>query len=509
MPPTSYPSVPVPEAAEGYYSRLCPGNWAPFDEESLTELATIMRDSEAKRRAREKPTEGITTIPSGYVYLGQFIDHDITHDIEPLQDAGPKVERTPNYRTPRFDLDHLYGKGPGSVPSIYEQDGRLKLGPTQPVTVSAGRLIPETLDDLPRDPSGSALVIDSRNEENLVIAQLHVLFAKFHNRVLQLLREQPEISPGPVPAPLFEQARRFVTWHYQWIIVHDYLTHIIREAVLDDIARNGPKLFSRWYTAADYPVALPVEFTVAAYRFGHSTVQNTYFLNDHIGVRDSAEIITMTNRGGGVTARLPANYVIGWDHFFAGLPGQLNPSQKIDTFIAEMLYNIPPPATPAFRHRLSGASTIPPGRQQMRPPLPELTLKRGSRVQLPSGQEFAAFFHLPEKVSAAQMHASPEDEEFFHRSGFATRTPLWYYLLREAAIEPNSELGFAPDPPLQKLGSTGSRILAEVFCQLLAADADSIGNAGCGWKPPKFIFGLSRRPRAITSMASLIDFVES
>ena len=145
----------------------------------------------------------------------------------------------------------------------------------------------------------------------------------------------------------------------------------------------------------------------------------------------------------------------------------------------------------------------------MRPPLPELTLKRGSRVQLSSGQEFAAHFQLPQAVSAAEMHASPEDEEFFQRSGFATRTPLWYYLLREAAIEPNPEPGYPPDPPLQKLGSIGSRILAEVFYQLLAADSESIRNAGRDWKPPEFIHGSSRRPRAITSMATLIDFVES
>jgi hypothetical protein len=509
MPPSPYSWVPLPEAPEGYYSRLCPGHWAPFDETALTELAEIMRDSEDKRRAREKPTEGITTIPSGYVYLGQFIAHDITHEIESLQNAGPVVERTPNYRTPRFDLDHLYGKGPAAVPYIYEQDGRLRLGLTQQVVVSAGRLIPETLDDLPRDTSGSAVVIDPRSDENLVIAQMHVLFAKFHNRVLQLLREQPAISAGPVAAPLFEQARRFVTWHYQWIIVHDYLTRTIRESVLHDIAKNGPNLCPRWYTAADSPVALPVEFTVAAYRFGHSTVQNAYFLNDHIGIRDSAEIVTMTNRGGGVKTRLPANYVIGWDHFFAGLPGQLNPSQKIDTFIAETLYNIPPPATQTFGHQLTRPSPLPLVREQMRPPLPELTLKRGSKVQLPSGQEFAAHFQLPETVSAAEMHASPSDKEFFQRSGFATRTPLWYYLLREAAIEPNPEPGHGPDPPLQKLGSTGSRIVAEVFFQLLAADSDSINNAGCGWKPPAFTFGSSRRPRSIASLASLIDFVES
>src|SRR5881392_1728642 len=148
-----YPCAEVPEIPEAHYSRLCPrpgGYWDEFDAAHLAMLASLMCDSPAKRKAREKEIKGLVTVPSGYVYFGQFIDHDITRDIRKLKDAGPDVEQTLNYRTPRLDLDLLYGRDPAAVSCIYENDGeRLRLDLTERTTVFDQQLC-ASYDDLPR-----------------------------------------------------------------------------------------------------------------------------------------------------------------------------------------------------------------------------------------------------------------------------------------------------------------------------------------------------------------------
>jgi Animal haem peroxidase len=496
---------------EGRYSRLCPctlGAWPEHDEAQLEILASEMKDSPTKREARAKQTNSITTAPSGYVYFGQFIDHDVTRDNRYLADAKPDVEETCNYRTARLDLDSLYGKYPESVECIYESDRqRLKLGPTLEAPGRDGSPIPSSLNDLPRTSNGTAIVIDPRNDENLIVAQLQVLFAKFHNRALELMKEQPALSPA-LGANLFEQARRFVTWHYQWIVVNDFLPSIARLAVLDNINQAGsrPRLFLRWYTPSDAPVALPVEFSVAAFRFGHSMVRDRYDLNRHVGGVEASEIIRMTRRGGGITFKLPANYVIEWPKFFGGLPGKMNRAAVIDNFISEMLYDLPKQTEEAFRLQLSlTASDFFPG-PKMIPPLPEMTLKRGSRIRLPSGEEFATRFRF-DVIGPTEIF--PKQDEFFG-CGLNGRTPLWYYLLREAVVEDNPEPVMAPiNRQRQKLGSLGSRIVAETLYQLLKADSQSIANAGRRWEPPVFTARPAGQRWCLRSMANLTRFIEA
>jgi hypothetical protein len=499
----AYPCASVPEVPEGHYSRLCPcpsGQWPPHNEEELAILAQMMR--------QEKPTADDHVMRSGYVYLGQFIDHDITRDTRLLDEAGCDVEQTWNYRTPCLDLDLLYGKDPSSVPCIYERDGRLRLGST-----SRAKEAKSNEDDLPRESDGTPIVIDARSDENLAIAQTHVLFAKFHNQVLNLLKQQPDLSAGPVGTSLFEQARRFVTWHYQWIVRDDFLPHIVQNATLKDIEQNGLHLFPRAYTPADSPVALPVEFTVAAFRFGHSMVRNDYFWNEIHRNLKTSELIIMTKRGGGITKQLPHDFVISWKRFFTGTGSRVNRAENIDTFIAGALYDLPPQVVQAFRLQIAGLTpNQTPFRDRMIPPLPELTLRRGSRVRLPSGEEFAQRFGYT-SLPAGQIPARPEDAEFFQQDGFRERTPLWYYLLREAAVEDVRE-GEREDGrwKIQKLGTTGGRIVAEVIHQLLNADYNSIVNAGKDWRPPSFTFGTfgtQTEPRSLDSMQEIVEFVRA
>jgi hypothetical protein len=80
-------------------------------------------------------------------------------------------------------------------------------------------------------------------------------------------------------------------------------------------------------------------------------------------------------------------------------------------------------------------------------------------------------------------------------------------LLREAALTPEYGAAVNDRTRVQKLGPIGSQIIAEVFYQMLACDADSILNAGKNWRPPEFVFGGSTARRSLGSMAAVVEFV--
>ena len=217
-------------------------------------------------------------VPAGYTYLGQFVDHDLTMD---ATDVALGEDVTPaellQGRSPTLDLDSLYGAGPADPESarFYEADGiHLKTGTTiriGPDRAKAGH-------DLPRVGTGGArarrkaLIPDPRNDENLIVAQTHLAMIRFHNRVADKL-------PASVPAPQrFRRARKSVTLHYQWLIRHDYLPRIVDPRVLDDVFTNGRKVVQPGAAPTDMPT-MPVEFSVAAFRLGHSMIRPVYDWN--------------------------------------------------------------------------------------------------------------------------------------------------------------------------------------------------------------------------------------
>jgi hypothetical protein len=407
-------------------------------------------------------------VPAGYTYLGQFIDHDITFDPMSKLGAVNDPEKLVDFRTPSLDLDSLYGSGPKDQPFLYDWSPRDHAGAKLLVGSSAGD--GEVVLDLPRNEQGRALIGDGRNDENLIISQLHLLFIRFHNKVVDYLRAKHH---GWGPMTLFEQARHRVRWHYQWIVMHDFLFRIGGE----DVARRA--LAERTYFKCEDGPFIPVEFSGAAYRFGHSMVRPSYQLNR---LRQRPVPIFDRNRSDEPDSldglrRLPVNLAIDWAFFFSMSDEhspdstQAQPSRRIDTFFGDGLFRLPPDVAPE-------------------PKLPLLNLRRGLALGLPSGRDVACKM-TGKALTDQQLQVDRLPEPV--RDAVRSAPPLWYYVLCEA----QSELG---DEGL-RLGPVGGRIVAEVLAGLLEADPSSYVNRQPRWTPT-----LPRAARGDFTMPDLVRF---
>ena len=269
----------------------------------LKALGQAMIEDEAPADAQLQAT-GNSTIPPVYTYWGQFIDHDITlntdnnkgiadvtaTDLKPLQPSAV-VAGLHNFRQPALNLDSVYGDGPtlnGEPPTeaanMYSGP-KLRLSAATVVTPGgAGETVAPPADrDLFRiAPSTEAVVGDSRNDENLIVAQLHVAFVRFHNAVLKEVRDAP--GPPLDDRTLFNRVRQLVTWHYQWLVVHDYLKTVTQTGVVDKVLLGGNKVF----TERNGAVYMPLEFSAAAFRFGHTMVRAFYDYNRNFGRKGNA-----------------------------------------------------------------------------------------------------------------------------------------------------------------------------------------------------------------------------
>jgi hypothetical protein len=467
---------------KGYYSRLFGRPAKPItesQEEKLVELGHAMR--------YEVEREGTLTPRVGYTYFAQFLGHDLTYDTTPLDGPYPEPERIPNYRTPYFDLDHVYGGGPEKSPYLYE-GGRgteiFKIGATNPTGY---------LRDLPVE-HGMVLIgdqEDERNLDNLILRQLHVVFLKFHNEAIRQLSTKPPTVSGIDhlgAGTIFERAQRLVRWHYQWIIRHDFLPRILSTDVWNHQHRR-----TRPHSESPNSFSIPIEFSLAAFRFGHSMVRNAYRLN----CRQKRVVLPELMALGQKPTPIPDDYIIEWGTFFDGLPtsGPQASSSFIDTSLGTPLHGLSPSTI-----RLSN---------KMEPPqpstLPVRTLLRGARAGLPSGQEVADVLFAQGKIkSDDRLTCSQLTEDTCNNSGTVVRciglennTPLFYYLLKEAEL--NTE-GLT-------LGPIGSHIVSEVIQGALEADPGGyMSVAGSKWELPSWRFP-SGSKRSINSLIGIIQLI--
>jgi hypothetical protein len=472
-------SVPLDKAMEGRFTRLFDAQPStPYTDDDLRALAAAMTaDPDIPPTPEtEVDAEENSAVESGYTYLGQFIDHDLTLDpTSSLREhlTPQQLEELADFRTPRFDLDCLYGRGPDDQPYLYQPDGvRLLLGSP----MSGNDRDPGAV-DVPRGPNGRALIGDPRNDENRIVAQLQATMLRFHNAVADAM-----------PGADFRTVRQQVRWHYQWVVVNDFLPTMVNEAT---VQRVFPHLAAGTSIADDRPQPglpgaeyglrlMPVEFSVAGYRFGHSMIRPIYRLNESLSRRQ----IFSTSRDpagdlGGMRP-IPSDWAIDWQFFLDigdgadATPPEANdhitrrPQQayKIDTSLVNPLGLLP------------RTIAVDP------PSLAERNLLRGATFELPSGQQVACA--LGEKALDDELlligkaTEDPADQgrpitEISPR--FAGNTPLWTYVLAEAW---RTSWQAVPDPvdatPI-RLGPVGGRIVAGTFAALLVGDPVSIVHA--------------------------------
>ncbi len=412
-----------------------------------------------RRKIAEAMTVGNLTagpIPAGFTYLGQFIDHDLTFDKSALMEGGniSPAEMEQN-RSPSLDLDSLYGAGPQDPGSakFYSDGLHLKMGNADGP--------PSQGFDLPRKGTGTlaqkreALIPDPRNDENLAVAQTHLAMIRFHNRVVDTL-------PASVPAAQrFNEARKIVTKHYQWVIRHDFLSRICQKAVVDDVFKNGRKAFEVGASPMALPT-MPIEFSVAAYRLGHSMIRAEYSWNVNFPDATLDQLFDFSGLSGdlGGGTRLPNIWIADFRRLFkferADLvvpTGKFNRAMRVDTKLVNPLRQLRVP-DPDPRKNLAFRN-----------------LTRANMVKLATGQQMLTFLRSKgvtlTRLTTAQIRDGSNGATLAGlspaaRTAVFANTPLWFYILREAEFNGG------------KLGGVGARIVAETFHRAMEGSKFSI-----------------------------------
>jgi hypothetical protein len=414
--------------ARGKYGRLFPEVAASdADEEFLLRLGGSDGPCDAGVAVADGAAEDDDArVAAGWPLFGQFIAHDITADRSLLlRHADPG--QVANFRSPRANLECLYGDGPTGNPFLYDRDDQAKL-----LLGTNDRGEPG---DLPRNFQGIALIGDPRNDVHLFVSQLHLAMLKVHNLLVDRLR-----NDGEPEAEVFQSARRATSWHYQWVIVNEFLPVVVGDGLMEELRAGG----LRWYRPEGH-AWIPFEFADAAYRYGHSQIRRGYRL-----------------QAGGPTLPLfpdllgfqpvPASSTVDWSQLFQ-FPGRPapQPSKKIDGRLARPLIELPKAITGDVEISAFHSLAV-------------RDLQRGQAYGLPCGEALSRALGIA-PLSAAEIGLG--------QLGWAGETPLWYYLLKEAEVRCDGD----------RLGPLGGRIVAEVLLGIIDRDPESYLAVDPAWQP--------------------------
>ncbi len=469
------------------FRALPPADFGDDDQQSIAALARLAESMVAEpEQPKDGPDDEESGIPAAYTYFGQFIDHDLTFDPASSLQKQNDPEGLEDFRTPRFDLDSVYGRGPDDQPYLYEDGRNFLLG--KPLTGAAANpdakdLARSQLADLKKR---RAIIGDPRNDENVIVSQLQGLFLRFHNKVAA---DHKDWS--------FPKIQREVRFHYQWVVLHDFLPTMVSEGVLQQVV---PHLGKKTNVRVDRPhleffhwrrgAFMPLEFGAAAYRFGHSMVRPDYRLSETVG--PLAIFATDPNKALTGFREFPNNWAIDWNLFI-----DLQPRDPDDKTRTQLAYKIDTSLVNPLAH-LPPSVAVNPGILALR------NLLRGWRMRLPSGQDVARAMGIKPKedkeILIGKFTGDPVDiigsiDKI--DPAFAGNCPLWTYVLAETVESERTLKTTKGDKKIKtrKLGPIGGRIVAETFLGLLVGDSSSYLAQDPLWTPNssyavKGVFGL-------------------
>ena len=370
----------------------------------------------------DDPAESLGETAAGWPVFGQFAAHDITADRSALRSHADGAALQ-NARSPQLNLECLYGDGPVGHPFLYQRNDPAKfvLGPDGT--------------DLQRNAEGIAVIGDPRNDSHTLVAQMHLAMLKIHNSFVDEARRRQVANDR-----VFEEAARQLRWHYQWCVLHEFLPALVGEALAGEVLDEGPQ----WFRPAD-GAFIPLEFADAAYRYGHCQIRHRYLLN-----RETKPVAVFPDLLG--FQKIPRERAVDWSLFFDA-PGRRTAqrSKKIDGKLVQSLIQLPVAITGECEIDAYHSLAV-------------RDLQRGQGVGLPSGEAVArhlgAALLTPQQIGVAS-------------TGWRAETPLWFYILREAAACTGG----------QHLGPVGGRIVAEVLTGLIDRDKESFRQVSPEWRP--------------------------
>jgi hypothetical protein len=376
-------------------------------------------------------------LAAGYTFFAQFLVHDLTYEL---------VRRLSTERPPTMvqggpsslRLHTLYGPGPEMAPHLYgfyDQEhfsGQLLTGPSG------------TKQDLPRNRQGRALIADPRNDENVVLTQLHLGMIRFHNAMVRHLA-----GTGDSGTALFDEAQRRVRWHYQWAIVNDFLPKIVGESQVE-------AALDRDVSREEATAGLPLEVAQGVLRYVYSQLRLQYQINDDASVAllpaDENDDTLLRHHSQSIPSRL----AVDWTRFFDLDDGPTQPSKLIDTKITPAFLDLPLVDDPRPARRSVAVRFF----------------LQGKRAGLPSGEDVARSLNQPATLPTTSA---------LRKLGLK-ETPLLYYVLAEAEHQ-------FQDSTEDRLGPVASRLLADTLIRRLRLDPQSYLNAHPGFTPDSAFTG--------------------
>jgi hypothetical protein len=358
---------------------------------------------------------------AGWPFFGQLIAHDLTADRSPITTGGVDPGSLRNARAPQLNLEMIYADGPIGSPFQFDVGDPAKF------------LLGSEPGDVPRNHEGIALIGDPRNDSHRFALTLHVALLLAHNGIVDWRRDD-----GVAEADVFDTARITLTWHYQWIIVHDFLPRLVGASLVEEVLAEG----GRWFAPRSQHAFIPLEFADAAFRYGHGQIRHSYRLVD----------------GGPAVPLFPD--LVGFGPVLADrrpdlaqvfdMPGKppAQRAKRLDGTLAASLIGLPEQITGAVDTAAYQSLAV-------------RDLLRGDTTELPSGEAVAGL------IGVAPLTGDEVGQAWPHG------TPLWFYVLKEAEHRGGGD----------RLGPVGGRIVTEVLLGLLRADPASYLSLEPDWEP--------------------------